>query len=97
MSVTDPGAQPVIKKEHKANSKDIEILSEVYGISNDRLTDYGYVPVRKDVYVEYESDSELRDNEKISVKEDVYDYFQREVRPYVEDAWMNLPQTKIRL
>lgn len=95
MSITDPEAQPVVKKEHKVNSKDIEILLEVYGISDDRFADYGYAPVRKGVYVEYESDSELRDNEKISVKEDIYDYFQREVRPYVKDAWINLPQTKI--
>lgn len=95
MSVTDPEAQPVVKKEHKASSKDIEILMTTYGVSDDRLADYGYTSVRRGVYVEYESDSELRDNEKIPVKEDIYDYFQREVRPYVGDAWINLPQTKI--
>ena len=46
-------------------------------------------------YVEYETDSDLRDTEKIPVKEDIYEYFQREVRPYVADAWINLPPTKI--
>ena len=46
-------------------------------------------------YVEYEPDSDLRDTEKIPVKEDIYEYFQREVRPYVADAWINLPPTKI--
>ena len=46
-------------------------------------------------YVEYETDSDLRDSEKIPVKEDIYAYFQREVRPYVADAWINLPATKI--
>ena len=40
-------------------------------------------------------DSELRDTEKIPVKEDIYEYFQREVRPYIADAWINLPPTKI--
>ena len=39
--------------------------------------------------------SDLRDTEKIPVKEDIYEYFLREVRPYVEDAWINLPPTKI--
>ena len=29
------------------------------------------------------------------MKEDIYEYFLREVRPYVEDAWINLPSTKI--
>lgn len=94
MSVTDPAAAPVIKKEHKANSKDIEKLESVYGIAPEVISDYGYTKHGKG-YVEYESDSDLRDSEKIPVKEDIYEYFQREVRPYVADAWINLPPTKI--
>jgi len=95
MSETDPEAAPVIKKEHKASSSDIEKLTEVYNISESLLADYGYTPKAKGSYLEYESDSDLRDTEKIPVKEDIYSYFQREVRPYVADAWINLPQTKI--
>lgn len=97
MSVTDPEAAPVIKKEHKVNSKDIETLREVYGIKEEMLADYGYKAAGdgKKVYVEYESDSDLRDTEKIPVKEVIYEYFLREVRPYVGDAWINLPTTKI--
>ena len=95
MSVTDSKATPVVKKEHKANSKDVVMLLETYGVLEDKLSDYGYHLVKKGMYVEFESDSELRDSEKIPVKEDIYDYFQREVRPYVEDAWINLTQTKI--
>lgn len=94
MSVTDPDAAPVIKKEHKANSKDIEKLESVYGIAPEVIEDYGYIKQGKG-YVEYETDSDLRDSEKIPVKEDIYEYFQREVRPYVADAWINLPVTKI--
>lgn len=94
MSVTDPEAAPVIRKEHKANSKDIEKLESVFGITTDRLSDYGYTPKGKG-WIEYETDSDLRDSEKIPVKEDIYEYFQREVRPYVADAWINLPGTKI--
>ena len=29
------------------------------------------------------------------MKEEIYEYFQREVHPYVADAWINLPVTKI--
>lgn len=94
MSVTDPDAAPVIKKEHKPNSKDIEKLESVFGIKSELLGDYGYTKQGKG-YVEYETDSDLRDSEKIPVKEDIYAYFQREVRPYVSDAWINLPPTKI--
>lgn len=95
MSVTDSKATPVVKKEHKANSKDVVMLLETYGVPEDKLSDYGYHSVKKGMYVEFESDSELRDSEKIPVKEDIYYYFQREVRPYIEDAWINLTQTKI--
>ncbi|MDY6288188.1 MAG: class I SAM-dependent DNA methyltransferase [Bacteroidales bacterium] len=95
MSEPDPDAAPVVKKEHKATSKEIEDLTEVYGIERERLSDYGFYPVKKGVWVEYETDSDLRDTEKIPVKEDIYQYFLREVRPYVADAWINLPPTKI--
>ena len=61
------------------------------------MNDYGYWAALDDskIYVEYESDSDLRDTEKIPVKEDIYEYFLREVRPYVKDAWINLLPTKI--
>ena len=99
MSETDPKALPVIKKRHKVGSKDVEILVDIFGVDENRLSDYGFFPGEKgsyvSQYVEYETDSDLRDTEKIPVKEDIYDYFQREVRPYVADAWINLPPTKI--
>ena len=93
MSETDSEARPVVKKLHKANSKDIELLQMTYGVADDRLKDYGFTPDGK-MFVEYESDSDLRDTEKIPVKEDIYEYFQREVRPYVDDAWINLTAKK---
>ena len=95
MSETSPNAAPVIKKEHKKNSKDIELLETLYGVNHERLHYYGYKKNDKGVYLEYETDSDLRDTEKIPIKEDIYEYFQREVRPYVDDAWINLPPTKI--
>ncbi|MGQ9689422.1 MAG: HsdM family class I SAM-dependent methyltransferase, partial [Desulfobaccales bacterium] len=36
-----------------------------------------------------EPDSELRDYEQVPLKEDIYTYFDREVRPHVPDAWIN--------
>ena len=95
MSETDPEAAAVIKKLHKPSSKDIEELEEVYDIPESRLADYGFCHNADNLFEEYESDSDLRDTEKIPVKEDIYGYFQREVRPYVDDAWINLPPTKI--
>ena len=77
MSVTDSEAAPVIKKEHRAYSKDINNLQAIFGVSEERLTDYGYTAAKKGVYVEYEANSDLRDSEKIPVKENIYEYFQR--------------------
>jgi|GEM_PF-4231651 hypothetical protein len=36
--------------------------------------------------LQYEADSNLRNTEKVLVSEDIYKYFQREVRPYMTDA-----------
>jgi len=94
MAVADPEAEPVIKKELKANAKEYEELTEVFGVDESRLADYG-IFAKGSRYVIYEPDTNLRDTEKISVKEDIYEYFQREVKPYVADAWIELPPTKI--
>jgi type I restriction enzyme M protein len=40
-------------------------------------------------------DSSLRDYEKIKLKEDVDEYFEREVEPHVPDAWMDRTKDKI--
>jgi type I restriction enzyme M protein len=36
-----------------------------------------------------EPDSELRDTENVPLGQDVYEYFEKEVKPYVPDAWIN--------
>ncbi|WP_447893970.1 type I restriction-modification system subunit M [Vreelandella sp. GE22] len=36
-----------------------------------------------------EADSTLRDNENVPLDESVFDYFEREVRPHVADAWVD--------
>ena len=40
-------------------------------------------------------DSNLRDYEKIPLKQDIDDYFEREVKPHVPDAWMDRGKDKI--
>ena len=42
-----------------------------------------------------EPDSDLRDTEQIPVKEDIQDYFEREVLPYAPDAWIDEDKTKV--
>lgn len=36
-----------------------------------------------------EGDVDLRDTENVPLKEDIYEYFDREIRPHVPDAWID--------
>jgi len=42
-----------------------------------------------------EPDPELRDTENVPLKEDVEEYFKREVLPHVPDAWIDHSKTKV--
>lgn len=42
-----------------------------------------------------EPDSDLRDTEIVPLKEDIDEYFEREVKPHVPDAWIDYSKTKI--
>ena len=42
-----------------------------------------------------EPDSDLRDTEQIPVKENIQNYFEREVLPYAQDAWIDEDKTKL--
>jgi hypothetical protein len=55
------------------------------------------LPVKKanTLVPEYETESDLRDTENVPLKENIYDYFLREVKPHVAEAWINLDATKI--
>ncbi len=41
-----------------------------------------------------EHDPDLRDYENVPLKEDVQEYFEREVKPHVPDAWIDESKTK---
>ncbi|HDR7901898.1 restriction endonuclease subunit M [Bacillus thuringiensis] len=42
-----------------------------------------------------EPDTDLRDTESVPLKEGIYEYFEREVKPHVSDAWIDESKTKI--
>ena len=49
----------------------------------------------RDRHGEPEPDTDLRDTENVPLKEDIEDYFQREVLPHVPDAWIDHSKTRI--
>ncbi len=96
VSWTDDAADPVVKKISKITGDKLEKVLDANRTTQDHLSDYGYWPAGKsDTYIEYETDSELRDTEVVPLDEDIHAYFLREVRPHVADAWIDLSKTQV--
>lgn len=92
----DAEAQKVIKSVTKLSGERLEKLLEHLGCEENELADYGYYASDKaGEFVEYESESDLRDTENVPLADDIYDYFCREVKLHVGEAWINLDATKI--
>jgi len=96
ISFIDENSAKVIKKIHKFSSKQLSDLIDKIGCSKDQLADYGYFKGKDEgEYIEYETDSNLRDFENIPVQENIHEFFIKEVRPYVDDAWIDISKTNI--
>lgn len=92
----DESAERVIKRIHKLSGKKMDELLIELSCNEEQLHDFGYWPSEnKGEYIEYETESDLRDTENVPLNEEIHDYFLREVRPHVDEAWINLDQTKI--
>lgn len=92
----DAEAEKVIKKKEKLTGEKLQKLVQHLGCKEKDLTDFGYFPTdKKGEYIIFESESDLRDTENVPLKENIHDYFLKEVKPHVEEAWINLDNTKI--
>lgn len=92
----DEKAEKVIKKREKISKEKLLNLLEKYDCKTSELENYGYFPTENlEEFIIYETETDLRDYENIPLKENIYDYFIREVKPYLEEAWMDLDKTKI--
>ena len=102
-TIVDSGAMPVIANKGKFGGKVTESnLPRNEGFPKefdrqqiDRL--FGIYPSsnRKNAktFIVYEPDINLRDYENIPLTQGIVEFFLQEVRPYVEDAWINAEQT----
>ncbi|QHT65407.1 SAM-dependent DNA methyltransferase [Rhodocytophaga rosea] len=92
----DADAEKVIKGITKLSGEELEKLLTHLGCEESQLADYGYYATgKKGEYLEYETENDLRDFENVPLKESIYEYFLREVKPHVPEAWINLDATKI--
>ena len=57
---------------------------------------YGYFTTdKKGEYTIYETESDLRDSESIPLKDNIQEYYLKEVKPYAEESWIALDSVKI--
>jgi len=92
----DATAEKVIKGNTKLTGDKLAQLLEHLDCKENELANHGYfVTDKKGEYLEYETESDLRDTENVPLKENIYAYFLREVKPHVAEAWINLNATKI--
>lgn len=92
----DANAEKVVKSTTKLVGEKLTQLLTHLNCKESQLGDYGYfATAKKGEYLEYETESDLRDTENVPLKENIYEYFLHEVKPHVTEAWINLDVTKI--
>ncbi|EIO2937196.1 SAM-dependent DNA methyltransferase [Vibrio cholerae] len=102
----DETAKKVVKKVVKLSGDKLNDLLERYECEVADLPDFGYYPVptteggKKGEFITYETNSDLRDTESVPLRKDgeqqsIYQYFLDEVKPHVDEAWINLDTVKI--
>lgn len=92
----DEAADKVIKKTEKINGDKLDKLLHRLDCTKEQLPHFGYYPSgKKDEYIIFESQTDLRDSENVPLNENIHDYFLREVKPHVDEAWIDLDKTKI--
>lgn len=75
----------------KLTAKDLKLVYDIF-TEKDETAEPVIKKQTKDVVL-YEPDSELRDTENVPLKEDIEEYFAREVLPHVPDAWIDYEKT----
>ncbi|HGY5136462.1 type I restriction-modification system subunit M [Citrobacter braakii] len=92
----DESAKKVVKKVVKLSGDKLDVLLERYECEVDDLPDFGYYPSgKKGEYITYETNTDLRDSESVPLKQSIYQYFLDEVKPHIDEAWINLDSVKI--
>ncbi len=99
----DESGAKVIKSISTLKSDKLDALTTHLGCSINDLPDFGYCPAasagiedsKPNQYVVYESNSDLRDSESIPLGDSIHEYYLNEVKPYVDEAWIDGDSVKI--
>ncbi|WPV69202.1 class I SAM-dependent DNA methyltransferase [Chitinophaga sp. LS1] len=89
-------AEKVVKSRQKLSADNLKQLLIRLGCTREELHHYGWFSYGKHgEYIQYETESDLRDTENVPLKDNIYSYFLKEVLPHVPEAWINLDTIKI--
>ncbi|WP_434984538.1 type I restriction-modification system subunit M [Vreelandella zhaodongensis] len=91
----DETAEKVIAKHYQLSDDGVAGLAERFGCTVEQLADFGYYRQPDGSYLTYESATDLRDAESVPLKDSIHRYFLAEVKPHVQEAWINLDSVKI--
>lgn len=99
----DETGAKVIKSIKTLKGDKLTELTEHLGCTPDALPDFGFYPAsavgienaKPNQFVIYETSSEHRDHESIPLAMPIHDYFVQEVKPHVDEAWIDLDSVKI--
>ncbi|MFK7796844.1 MAG: N-6 DNA methylase [Aureispira sp.] len=96
ISSYDAQAAKVLKGNVKLSGTKLKQLLARLGCTVEQLADFGYYATQKaHEYLQYESESSLRDAESVPLQQPIYPYFLKEVQPHVPEAWINMDSVKI--
>ncbi len=88
-------AAKVIDKSLRFTAAELASVAARLGCEVDDLDDFGLYRQPDGSYLSYASSSDLRDTESVPLKDSIHRYFCAEVKPHVDEAWINRDGFKI--
>lgn len=88
-------AEKIIDKSLRLTNAELAELTERLGCDVTDLADFGLYKQPDGSWMTYAASADLRDSESVPLKNSIHSYFRAEVKPHVDEAWINLDTVKI--
>ncbi|MDP5054466.1 MAG: SAM-dependent methyltransferase, partial [Congregibacter sp.] len=88
-------AEMVIDKTLRFTKLELSSVAAQLGCDVTELDDFGFYEQADGTWLTYASNADLRDSESVPLKDSIHRYFLAEVKPHVDEAWINLDSVKI--
>ena len=88
-------AEKVIDKSLRLTNAELAGVTARLSCNVEDLGDFGLYKQPDGSWLTYATNADLRDSESVPLKDSIHRYFQAEVKPHVDEAWINLDTVKI--